>query len=95
MSRVYAANGIDLLRDADIQFSDPRAQPVPRDALRPGDLLFFGKDKVTHVGMYVGDGRFISATTHETPVVHEDAIDDPQWGPVFRGARRMPAGTVH
>jgi hypothetical protein len=97
MSRVYAANGIDLLRDADIQFSDPRAQPVTREALQPGDLVFFGrKSRVTHVGMYVGNGRFISATTHETPVVHEDALDDPQWGPMYLGARRMPAvATFH
>ena len=53
-SRVYAANGIDLPRDADMQFDDPRAQPVERADLRPGDLVFFGQKKITHVGMYVG-----------------------------------------
>ena len=90
VSRVYAVNGIDLLRDADIQFTDPRGQAVERSALQPGDLLFFGTSKITHVGMYVGEGRFISATTHETPVVREDSLDDPYWAPLFRGARRMP-----
>jgi cell wall-associated NlpC family hydrolase len=95
MSRAYAANGIDLLRDADIQFSDPRGRAVERDALEPGDLLFFGARKVTHVGMYVGDGRFISATTYQTPVVREDSLDDPYWAPQFRGARRMPAAAGH
>ncbi len=91
MSRAYAVNGIDLLRDADIQFTDPRGQAVERNALEAGDLLFFGTKKITHVGMYVGEGRFISATTHETPVVREDSLDDPHWVASFRGARRMPA----
>jgi cell wall-associated NlpC family hydrolase len=95
VSRVYAANGIDLLRDADIQFSDPRASAVERGALQPGDLLFFGTNKVTHVGIYAGDRRFISATTYQTPVVREDSLDDPYWANLYRGARRMPAATSH
>lgn len=93
VSRVYAAHGIDLLRDADIQFTDPRAQAVERAALRPGDLVFFGAKKITHVGIYAGDGRFISATTYQTPVVREDSLDDPYWAALFRGARRMPAAS--
>jgi cell wall-associated NlpC family hydrolase len=95
VSRAYAANGIDLLRDADIQFADPRGIAVERSAMQPGDLLFFGNGKITHVGMYVGEGRFISATTYQTPVVHENSLDDPHWAPLFRGARRMPAATSH
>lgn len=93
VSRVYAANGIELLRDADIQFSDPRGRAVERGDLQPGDLLFFGEKNITHVGMYVDGGRFISATTYQTPVVREDSLDDPYWAPLFRGARRMPAAT--
>ena len=42
-SRVYRLHGIDLRRDADIQFTDPRARAVERAALQPGDLLFFGR----------------------------------------------------
>lgn len=39
------------------------ARPVPLDALRPGDLLFFELDgrKVSHVGIYAGAGSFIHA----------------------------------
>jgi cell wall-associated NlpC family hydrolase len=95
MSRVYAANGFDLLRDADIQFADPRGRSIDRNALQAGDLVFFGEKKITHVGMYVGDGRFISATTYQTPVVREDALDDPYWTSIYRGARRMPVTTSH
>jgi len=87
-SRVYAANGVGLRRDADLQFDDPRARPVEKADLRPGDLVFFGQKKITHVGMYVGDGRFINATTHGHPDVHEEPLDDPYWVALYRGARR-------
>ena len=90
VSRVYHANGTDLPRDADQQFKDANADPVEAPDLRPGDLLFFGSDakSITHVGLYVGDGRFIDATTYETPVVREDRLDDPHWSSIYQGARR-------
>ena len=43
---------------------------------------------ITHVGLYAGDGRFIDATTYETPVVREDRLDDPHWSSIYQGARR-------
>jgi cell wall-associated NlpC family hydrolase len=88
VSRVYFVNGVELLRDADMQFEDPRGLPVDKQDLQPGDLLFFGKESVTHVGLYQGDGRFIHATTHETPVVQESRLEDAPWPGLFRGARR-------
>lgn len=90
VSRVYHANGVELPRDANQQFESPDAVPVERGALRPGDLLFFGEDAktISHVGLYLGEGRFINATTHETPVVREDRLDDPHWSPIYQGARR-------
>jgi cell wall-associated NlpC family hydrolase len=90
VSRVYHANGVELPRDANQQFESPDAVPVERGALRPGDLLFFGQDAktISHVGLYLGDGRFINATTHEAPVVREDRLDDPHWSPIYQGARR-------
>ena len=90
VSRVYHANGVELPRDAQLQFADKDAAPVGRRALRPGDLVFFGPDpgNVTHVGLYLGHGRFINATTYETPVVREDRLDDPHWSSIYQGARR-------
>jgi len=90
VSRVYHANGLPLPRDAGLQFESPELVPVERQDLRPADLVFFGRgsSRVTHVGLYAGDGRFISATTHGTPVVHEDRLDDPHWAPAYQGARR-------
>lgn len=38
--------------------------PVERARLSPGDLLTFGRgDSVTHVGIYIGDGRFVHASS--------------------------------
>ena len=37
---------------------------IARDRLRPGDLLTFGeRDSVTHIGIYIGDGRFVHASS--------------------------------
>jgi cell wall-associated NlpC family hydrolase len=90
VSLVYRAHGRILPRDADLQFEDKDMAPVERASLLPGDLLFFGKskDKITHVGLYAGNGRFLNATTYMTPVVREDRLDDPHWTELFQGARR-------
>jgi cell wall-associated NlpC family hydrolase len=88
VSRVYQLHGVVLPRDADLQFEHQEARGVEKKALRPGDLLFFGQKKATHVGMYAGGGRFIHATTHRTPVVQESALSEPHWTGLYLGARR-------
>lgn len=38
--------------------------PVEQSLLRPGDLLTFGeRDSITHVGIYIGEGRFVHASS--------------------------------
>jgi hypothetical protein len=65
---VYMLNGITLLRDADMQ--GMMGQPVSLDDslnhLKKGDLVLFGskataerKERISHVGMYLGNGEFI------------------------------------
>lgn len=60
---IYRLHGIELPRDANMQAQ--AGQPVELDSayshLKPGDLLFFGPktERITHVGMYIGDRRFI------------------------------------
>jgi cell wall-associated NlpC family hydrolase len=59
---VYKMNGLNLPRNSRAQFQAGRS--VAMDDLRPGDLVFFatnGGRRVTHVGIYAGDGRFIHA----------------------------------
>lgn len=58
----YRINGLNLPRNSRSQFQAGR--PVTRQQLQPGDLVFFatkGGSRVTHVGMYIGDGQFIHA----------------------------------
>ncbi|GAB6081255.1 NlpC/P60 family protein [Desulfuromonas carbonis] len=58
----YRLNGLDLPRVSRSQFQAGRR--VAKTELRPGDLVFFatrGGSTVTHVGLYIGDGRFIHA----------------------------------
>ncbi len=88
---VYAqVLGVDLPENSAGQFHNSRK--IDRDALRPGDLVFFhtrGK-RVSHVGIYLGQGRFIHApTTGER--VRVDRLGEHYWSRRFAGARRPDA----
>ncbi len=93
MQLIHKVNGINLLRDADIQAHDRRAIPVEKADLEPGDMVFFagGKDKtrITHVGMACGDGTFIHAAGQGRGVVINNLTDEP-YEANYLGARRMP-----
>ncbi|MEU1286126.1 C40 family peptidase [Kitasatospora sp. NPDC005856] len=65
--------------------------PVARDALAPGDLLFFSRPDAPlhHVGIHVGDGAMIHAERTGTLVARvENVLDVPRWAGEFAGARR-------
>ena len=55
--QVYRLNGVGLDRDADQQALGGR----PVDVARPGDLFFFGTDRVTHTAIATGERTFIHA----------------------------------
>lgn len=63
---VFAQLGVSLPHNAAAQFHDPRAVSVPRNALQPGDLVFF--NKLDHVGIYIGYGYFVDAPHTGTDV---------------------------
>jgi len=83
--------GVNLPRDAQPQAEWTGVAPVDRTALQAGDLLFFGSSekKITHTGVYLGEGKFINATTHETPMVRIDNLDDPHWTRLLVAMRRV------
>ena len=81
-------HGISLLRDAHIQYTQPGLLPVEREGLEPGDLLFFGRSAITHVGLHMGSGDFIHATTHIRPIVQISHLDEAHWTELYWGARR-------
>ena len=62
--------------------------PVERKDLQPGDLLYFGSsaDKITHTGMYMGNGEFIHDTTHDHPGVQISRLDDMPWTQILVAA---------
>jgi cell wall-associated NlpC family hydrolase len=84
----YHLHGVFLLRDASIQYTQDGLLPVDRENLEPGDLLFFGGNTITHVGMVLGNGEFIHATTHLRPVVQISRLTEPHWTGLYWGARR-------
>lgn len=57
---VYGALGVELPAGAQSQMM--QGASIPREALQPGDLLFFhGRGSPFHVGIYQGSGRFLHA----------------------------------
>ena len=85
------SRGINMPRDADLQAAWDGVVAVERNDLRAGDLLFFGSsvDKITHTGMYIGDGEFIHDTTHAHPVVQISRLDDQPWTHLLVACRRV------
>ncbi len=80
---VMAALKIDLPRTAHEQAKS--GQTVPRDTaqLQPGDLLMFGSARhISHVGIYVGSGHFVQASSKAGRVVETPLIR-----PMVRGVK--------
>jgi peptidoglycan DL-endopeptidase CwlO len=68
---VWKAAGVSIPRVAADQ--DAWTIPVPLSELLPGDLVFFGKTDIHHVGIYIGDGLMINAP-HTGTVVQVSSI---------------------
>ncbi len=66
---------------------------VKRADMKPGDLVFFrthGKRRISHVGIYISNGRFIhSPTTGKS--VEISSLDSGYWAKRFAGAKRPEA----
>ena len=81
--------GLVLPRRADEQAKDNSLLTIRQSELKPGDLVFFNTMKRTfsHVGIYVGEGKFIHAPRTGSAVRVED-MRDSYWSKRFTGARR-------
>ena len=82
--------GLVLPRRADEQANAPGLVAVKREDLRPGDLVFFNTLKRTfsHVGIYIGDNRFIHSPRTGSNVRTDD-MSFAYWAKRFTGARRV------
>jgi len=89
MMRLYQSQGITIPRDADEQAKEGTA--VAKEALQPGDLLFFaaqnGLGQIHHVGMYIGNGLMIHSPNSSSSV-RVTAMDSGSYGEEYWGARR-------
>jgi cell wall-associated NlpC family hydrolase len=83
----YRLNGLGLPRSSAEQYAVGR--PVSGDRLREADLVFFdtgAKGRPDHVGLYVGDGRFVHAPG-EGKVVRVDELASAWYARRLLGAR--------
>jgi len=65
-------------------------KPITREELQPGDLVFFNTMRLTfsHVGIYVGDNKFIHSPAKGS-TVRVDDLASSYWDKRFDGARRL------
>lgn len=84
---VFSNNGIELPRMADEQYR--MGFRVRKNELIPGDLVFFTtyEPGVSHTGIYVGDGNFISATS--SGGIRVDSLKSGYWSERYIGAKRV------
>ena len=85
------ATGISLPRSAREQARV--GESIKRDDLQPGDLVFFNtrRFQFSHVGLYIGDNRFIHAPSSGGSV-EVTSLDNRYWQKAFNGARRIVSG---
>ncbi len=84
---VAKSAGLVLPRMADEQYH--MGHSVSKKNLQPGDLVFFStyESGISHSGIYLGMGRFISSTSSRGVAI--DNISDDYWGHRYVGARRL------
>lgn len=84
----YGKAGLSIPRTTRDQYRASLRLPI--ENARPGDLLFFkiNSRKLSHVGLYTGNGRFIHASTTKKRVA-EASLDDPYWRKRLIGAGRV------
>ncbi len=80
--------GIELPRNSESQ--SRTGTGVQKDSLKAGDLLFFDtleRGRVTHVGLYLGDGTFVHASSSRG--VTQDQLDKAYYQRAYRVSRRL------
>ncbi|MFO8024926.1 C40 family peptidase [Thiohalophilus sp.] len=85
----YQQAGLEIARTTGQQYR--QVQAIPTRFLRPGDLVFFSTKYnrfVSHVGIYLGDNRFIHAPSSGKTVSVAN-LRDPYWRRHFASAGRL------
>jgi hypothetical protein len=85
---VYRLNGLELPRNAKAQYYAGRS--VARREIEKGDLVFFATgwgDRITHVGLYIGNGHFIHAPGRGKSI-RTASLSNSYFKEHYRGTRR-------
>lgn len=97
--QVFKANGIDIGRSTQEQWTGSGVK-VKKADLQEGDLVFFkntynsgNTDGVSHVGVYIGDGKFIHNSSGAGQVVTSN-LNDTYYQNHYLGAKRINATTL-
>ncbi len=82
--------GLGLVLPRSSKEMSKAGDPIDRDELRPGDLVFFNtmRRAFSHVGIYLGDNQFVHAPRSGGHVRIED-LSEGYWKKRFNGARRV------
>lgn len=85
---VFAENGVSLPRGSGDQYREGKKIPV--GSLQPGDLIFFHTytSGPSHVGIWIGDGKFLHAESSPRGVTITPLADEKYWNERVLGARR-------
>ena len=91
--QVFQANGINIPDGSQMQIN--QGVSVDKSNLEPGDLVFFegtikgrGAGQPSHVGIYSGNGNFVSLTGHG---VKNQPLTSGFWADKYLSARRIPS----
>ena len=88
----YAMSMLDMVLPRTAQGQAQVGKEVPKDvaALKPGDVLTFGRGKrISHVGIYVGDGKMVHASTSQRRVIETNITKRNPLIRQWKGVRRF------
>lgn len=92
----YVMGALNVMLPRTAQNQATVGQAVPKDlaALKPGDLLTFGRGKrISHIGIYVGEGRMVHASTSQRRVIETRISERSPLIRQWKGVRRLIDGT--
>ncbi len=82
---VFKQHGISLPRVSKDQYTVGKA--VSKANLQPGDLVFFGTNGVSHLGIYIGNDQFIHSSTSKGVTI--STLSSAYWSTRYIGAKRV------
>ena len=87
---IFEQNGVNLPRTAESQYNSSKGKSVDKDKLQAGDVVFFQgtyKSGISHVGIYVGNGKFVHNSSSKGGTTVSNLSDD-YYTKHYAGAKR-------